>query len=99
MLYFDSLGALEFWKKRSSVDRSIAERAVWGEEAVQEVLQSASSWVDGLPFVLSLSGYWKFHLSSTPEDVPVNFHSIVFDDSSWNCLPGNFNLRAILLEV
>ena len=75
------------------MDRSIAERAVWGDEAVQEAVQSASSWVNGLPFVLSLSGFWKFHLSSMPEEVPLKFHSIVFDDSSWDHLPGKFNLR------
>jgi hypothetical protein len=90
--YFDSLGALDFWKKRSCVDRSIAERAVWADEAVQEALLSATSWVNGLPFVLSLSGYWKFHLSRCPEDVPADFHSIVFDDSLWNHLPGKVNI-------
>lgn len=80
-------GALQFWRHRNSVDRHVADRAVWGDEAVSAALESASSWVDGLPFVMSLSGYWKFRMANMPEDVPEQFHTPGFDDSTWNYLP------------
>ncbi|KAI5066293.1 hypothetical protein GOP47_0018917 [Adiantum capillus-veneris] len=80
-------GALNFWQKRNSVDKSAAQQAVWGDKAVDAALASAASWVDGLPFVLSLSGYWKFHLASQPESVPPLFLTPSFDDSAWAMLP------------
>lgn len=80
-------GALEFWQKRNAADKSVAEQAVWGDNAVEAALASAAFWVDGLPFVFSLSSYWKFHHSSKPENVPSSFHTPSFDDSTWTELP------------
>ncbi|MCO5569308.1 hypothetical protein L7F22_023020 [Adiantum nelumboides] len=80
-------GALDFWQKRTSVDKSAAGQGVWGDEVVDAALASAAFWVDGLPFVSSLSGFWKFHLASQPETVPRLFHTPSFDDSAWATLP------------
>lgn len=70
------------------VDHRVAESAVWNDDAVSASLDSAAYWVEGLPFVKSLSGYWKFHLASNPDAVPHEFHGTCFDDSSWDALPG-----------
>lgn len=51
-------------------------------------LECASSWVKGLPFVKSLSGYWKFNLASGPSSVPSNFHRGDFCDDAWGTVPG-----------
>lgn len=81
-------GALKFWQQRSHTDFRAAEEAVWEEEAVEAALQSADSWIQGLEYVCSLAGLWKFHLACCPEEVPEQFSSVGFDDSSWGSLPG-----------
>lgn len=81
-------GALKFWQQRSQADFRAAEEAVWGDEAVDAAPRSADSWLQGLPFVRSLAGLWKFHLASCPEQVPEHFFSLGFDDGSWGSLPG-----------
>lgn len=62
--------------------------AVWNDDAVVGALECAACWVKGLPFLQSLSGSWKFFLSSSPENVPANFFDGNFDDSAWDTLPG-----------
>lgn len=84
-------GSLRYWYERSKVDFLISDSAVWNDDAVSGSLQSAAYWAKGLPFVKSLSGYWKFHFASAPENSPGNFHDIAFDDSAWETLPGKFN--------
>ncbi|XP_024380788.1 uncharacterized protein [Physcomitrium patens] len=81
------VGALKFWQQRSHTDFRAAEEAVWEEEAVEAALQSADSWIQGLEYVCSLAGLWKFHLACCPEEVPEQFSSVGFDDSSWGSLP------------
>eukprot|EP00850_Spirogloea_muscicola_P019285 SM000187S03902 [mRNA] locus=s187:126147:133401:- [translate_table: standard] len=80
-------GALQFWRLRESLDRTLADQAVWGPEAHAAAVDSAQQWTTGLPNVLSLSGLWKFHLAPKPEDVPTGFFNPTFDDSSWGVLP------------
>lgn len=62
--------------------------AVWNDDAVRGALDSAALWAKDLPFVKSLSGYWKFHLASCPEKVPKSFYDVAFRDSEWDALPG-----------
>lgn len=81
-------GALQFLRARSLVDKSVAEKAVWGDEAVNAALDSAKFWVDGLANMMSLSGQWRFHLAPKPEEVPHNFQETEYDDGSWASLPG-----------
>jgi beta-galactosidase/beta-glucuronidase len=81
-------GALKFWRERSRADFRAAEQAVWSDDAVAAALQSAGLWTQGLQFVRSLAGLWKFHLAPCPEDVPEHFFSLGFDDGSWGSLPG-----------
>ncbi|MBE2212934.1 MAG: DUF4981 domain-containing protein [Opitutaceae bacterium] len=38
------------------------------------------------PWVLSLNGPWKFHWVPRPEDRPVEFHRVDFDDTQWSTL-------------
>ncbi|XVF41109.1 hypothetical protein PTKIN_Ptkin01aG0254100 [Pterospermum kingtungense] len=80
-------GSLKYWYERNKVDLSVANSAVWNDDAVQRALESASFWVKGLPFVKSLSGYWKFLLASNPASVPNNFYGSAFQDSDWETLP------------
>lgn len=80
-------GSLRYWYQRNKVDILHSDLAVWNDEAVSHSLESAEFWVKGLPFVKSLSGYWKFYLASSPETVPVTFHDVGFDDSIWESLP------------
>lgn len=80
-------GSLKHWYDRFEVNHRLAESAVWSDDAVSASLDSAAYWVKGLPFVKSLSGYWKFHLASNPGAVPHEFHENSFDDSSWDTLP------------
>ncbi|XP_020597833.1 uncharacterized protein LOC110037512, partial [Phalaenopsis equestris] len=80
-------GSLRYWYERSNVDFLLSNSAVWNDEAVSGALESAEFWVKGLPYVKSLSGYWKFLLASSPTTVPVNFHDTGFDDSVWDSLP------------
>ncbi|KAL2609958.1 hypothetical protein R1flu_028531 [Riccia fluitans] len=80
-------GALKFWRKRSEASLKMADEAVWGDAAVSEALESAAYWVKGLANVISLSGYWKFHLAPKPDEVPPGFQSEGFLDESWASLP------------
>lgn len=82
------LGCLKYWKDRSKVDFLVSNSAVWNDDAVQSALDCAAFWVKDLPFIKSLSGYWKFHLAVSPTSVPENFHGSVFEDSEWTTLPG-----------
>lgn len=70
------------------MDFLVSNSAVWNDDAVERALNSAALWVKGLPFVKSLSGYWKFILAPSPTDVPMNFYDIAFGDSTWENLPG-----------
>jgi beta-galactosidase len=74
------------------VDLTVSKSAVWNDDAVQAALDSAAFWVDGLPFVKSLSGYWKFFLAPKPANVPDKFYDAAFSDSDWNALqvPSNW---------
>lgn len=80
-------GSLRFWRERSEVDFVSAKAAVWNDDAVKGALESATFWVDGLPNVKSLSGYWKFYLASDVESVPKKFYEYEFQDSKWDTLP------------
>ncbi|XVF00254.1 hypothetical protein REPUB_Repub03eG0269200 [Reevesia pubescens] len=80
-------GSLRYWYERNKVDLSVANSAVWNDDAMQGALDSAAFWVKGLPFVKSLSGYWKFLLASNPTAVPKNFYESEFQDSDWETLP------------
>lgn len=80
-------GSLRYWYERSKVNFLNSNTAVWDVDAVFATLESASFWVKGLPFVKSLSGYWKFFLASSPTSVPANFYDSTYDDSVWETLP------------
>lgn len=80
-------GSLKYWYERNKVDISVSNSAVWDDDAVYEALTSAAFWTNGLPFVKSLSGHWKFFLASSPADVPLNFHKSSFQDSKWEAIP------------
>lgn len=80
-------GSLRYWYDRSKVDYLVSNSAVWDDDAVCASLDSAAFWVKGLPFVKSLSGYWKFLFVPTPAYIPYNFHDADFDDSDWDSLP------------
>ncbi|OMO87190.1 hypothetical protein COLO4_20752 [Corchorus olitorius] len=80
-------GSLRYWYERNKVDLSVSNSAVWNDDAVQKALDSAAFWVKGLPFVKSLSGYWKFFLASSPTSVPKDFYENSFQDSDWDTLP------------
>ncbi|KAJ3676245.1 hypothetical protein LUZ60_003657 [Juncus effusus] len=80
-------GSIKYWYERNNANYLSAEKAVWNDNAVTEALNSAAFWVNGLPFVRSLSGYWKFHFASSPSTVPSDFHESTFDDSNWDSLP------------
>ncbi|GLT94633.1 hypothetical protein SLE2022_123620 [Rubroshorea leprosula] len=84
----DSIEAsLKYWYERNKVDLSVSKSAVWNDDAVPAALENAASWVQQLPFVKSLSGYWKFFLAPNPTTVPDNFHQTAFQDSDWPTLP------------
>ncbi|KAM7264111.1 hypothetical protein ACFE04_001794 [Oxalis oulophora] len=80
-------GSLKYWYERNKVDLSVAKSAVWNDDAVTEALNSAAFWVKGLPYVQSLSGYWKFSLAPKPSSVPTKFYDCAFQDSEWASLP------------
>lgn len=80
-------GSLRYWYDRNKVDYLNSNTAVWDDDAVSASLESAAFWIKGLPFVKSLSGYWKFFFAPAPANVPVNFHDADFDDSVWETLP------------
>lgn len=80
-------GSLKYWYQRNKVDFLVSQSAVWKDDAVNGALDSAAFWVKDLPFVKSLSGYWKFYLASNPSNVPAKFHDSEFQDSEWSTLP------------
>lgn len=80
--------SLKYWYQRGKVDFLVSRSAVWNDDAVNGALESAAFWVKDLPFVKSLSGYWKFCLAATPNNVPTKFYESEFQDSEWNTLPG-----------
>ncbi|KAI3844214.1 hypothetical protein MKX03_032285 [Papaver bracteatum] len=80
-------GSLKYWYDRNKVGILESKPAVWNDDAVAEALDSTAFWVKGLPFVKSLSGYWKFFLSPSPTSIPTNFYDSDFEDSSWEALP------------
>ncbi|XP_070681182.1 uncharacterized protein [Malus domestica] len=80
-------GSLKYWYERNKVNFLVSDSAVWNDDAVLEALDSAALWVKGLPFVKSLSGFWKFFLASSPKNVPVNFYDFAFPDIQWETLP------------
>ncbi|VFQ61399.1 unnamed protein product [Cuscuta campestris] len=79
--------SLKYWVERNNVDFLAASSAVWDDRAVPEALDCAARWVEGLPFVKSLSGYWKFSLAPSPSSVPPEFYGCSFQDSEWNEIP------------
>ncbi|OAE24902.1 hypothetical protein AXG93_2931s1450 [Marchantia polymorpha subsp. ruderalis] len=79
--------ALKFLRGRSLLNVKDGDEAVWGDDAIAAALESAAFWVKGLTNVLSLSGYWKFHLAPKPREVPLGFQLVDFDDGSWSSLP------------
>lgn len=87
-MIFIWIGALRYWYERSKVDFLVSNSAVWDDGAVSAALACAAFWVKGLPFVKSLSGYWKFVLAPNPAHVPLNFYDSTFEDSAWGTLPG-----------
>ncbi|KAL6129418.1 hypothetical protein ACLB2K_072768 [Fragaria x ananassa] len=80
-------GSLKYWYDRNKVNFMVSNSAPWNDDAVSEALNCAALWTKGLPFVESLSGYWKFYLASTPGNVPLNFYHTMFQDSEWKTLP------------
>ncbi|KAJ3688746.1 hypothetical protein LUZ61_017910 [Rhynchospora tenuis] len=80
-------GSLKYWCDRNNVKYSNAEHAVWNDDAVSAALESAAQWIKGLPFVRSLSGYWRFLFTPSPSKVPLNFYECGFNDSNWDSLP------------
>ncbi|KAJ0977504.1 hypothetical protein J5N97_012978 [Dioscorea zingiberensis] len=83
-------GCLRYWYEHSKVDYVISDSAVWNDDAVLGALENAALWVKDLPFVMSLSGHWKFLLAPSPESVPVKFYSNSFNDTVWETLPGRY---------
>ena len=82
------IGSLKYWYHRNKVDFLVSKSAVWNDDAVNGALESAKFWVKDLPFVKSLSGYWKFFLASNPTSVPLKFYESEFQDREWDTLPG-----------
>ncbi|GMP41186.1 hypothetical protein CsSME_00011374 [Camellia sinensis var. sinensis] len=80
-------GSLRYWYERNRVDFLVSKSAVWDDDAVSGALDSATFWVKGLPFIKSLSGYWKFFLAQNPTSVPLKFYDSAFEDSTWEILP------------
>ncbi|KAK3163026.1 hypothetical protein QOZ80_1BG0096690 [Eleusine coracana subsp. coracana] len=80
-------GALKYWYERRNVNYLNSESAVWNDDAARGALESAALWSNGLPYAQSLSGFWKFLLAPSPENVPEKFYDAHFDDSNWEALP------------
>ncbi|KAL7613821.1 hypothetical protein Lser_V15G06726 [Lactuca serriola] len=80
-------GSLRYWYERNKVDVLVSKSAVWDDDAVSGSIECAKYWVQDLPFVKSLSGYWKFFLAQSPTTAPSNFHDTVFQDSTWDTIP------------
>lgn len=89
-LFVSYVGSLKYWYERNKVDLLVSKSAVWDDDAVAGSIECAKYWVQDLPFVKSLSGYWKFFLAQSPTNSPSNFHDSEFQDSSWETIPGNF---------
>ena len=51
------------------------------------------------PFLTSLNGDWKFHLSSKPADRPLTFFEPDYDDSSWNTIPVPSNWELLGYDI
>ena len=51
------------------------------------------------PFLTSLNGDWKFHLSTKPAERPVSFFESDYDDSSWNTIPVPSNWEVLGYDV
>lgn len=94
------VGSLRYWYQRNKVDFLVSQSAVWNDDAVQGSLDCAAFWVKDLPFVKSLSGYWKFFIADRPSNVPTSFYESEFHDSEWKNLPGKCScLSAYMLFV
>lgn len=88
LIFCDVVGSLKYWYNRSKVDYLVSKSATWNDDAVHGALDSAAFWVKDLPFVKSLSGYWKFFFATSPTSVPIKFYESEFQDAEWNNLPG-----------
>ena len=82
-------GSIKYWYERNKVDVLVSKSTVWDEDAVSGSLDCAKFWVKDLPYVKSLSGYWKFFHSQSPTVAPSDFHDSAFQDS----LHGKKNTR------
>ncbi|KAL8246647.1 hypothetical protein R6Q59_007863 [Mikania micrantha] len=80
-------GSLKYWYERNKVDVLVSKSAVWDDDAVSASIECAKNWAKDLPFVKSLSGYWKFFLAQNPTTAPSNFQDAVFQDSAWETIP------------
>ncbi|CAK7336520.1 unnamed protein product [Dovyalis caffra] len=80
-------GSLRYWYQRNKVDHLVSKSAFWNDDAVQAALDCAAFWVKDLPFVQSLSGFWRFFLAPDPTSVPKKFYGTAFEDSEWQTLP------------
>lgn len=91
------VGSLKYWRERNKVDVLVSKSAVWDDDAVSESIECAKNWVKDLRYVKSLSGYWKFFLAQSPTTAPSNFHDTVFQDSTWETIPGIFYFNTMPL--
>ncbi|EEF49562.1 beta-galactosidase isoform X1 [Ricinus communis] len=80
-------GSLRYWYQRNKVDVLVSKSAVWNDDAVKAALDCAAFWVKDLPFVKSMSGFWKFFLAPSPTKVPIKFYEPAFQDFEWQTLP------------
>lgn len=50
---------------------------------------------------ISLDGLWKFNWTKTPDDQPVDFYKLDFDDSAWKDfpVPGDWEVNSMLLDA
>ncbi|KAK7283944.1 hypothetical protein RIF29_13694 [Crotalaria pallida] len=94
-------GSLKYWYQRNKVDYLVSKSAVWNDDAVDEGLDCCKFWVKDLPFVKSLSGYWKFFLADSPSTVPNKFFESKFQDSEWKNLPvpSNWQLHGFDIPI
>ena len=49
--------------------------------------QALSSVREKSPWFLSLNGNWKFHWVSRPEERPIDFYKMDYDDRLWKAIP------------
>jgi len=52
-----------------------------------EIKSAIKGEVSSSPFFLSLNGLWKFHWVKKPEERPLDFYQVEFDDSGWRKIP------------